>query len=285
MKDKTILCVGGDSRMTYTAKALSKNFRVCTYGITDDGQGTVVLPSLDAMSEKADMLILGIIRSKGLDVSVFRDKNVSCEKISPLLKDRAVVIGGTMNPCMTEYFSSMGFRVCDYMKREELVLRNTIPTAEGALEIALRELAITVRDSRCLIIGSGRVASACADLFSAVGAVTDITARNKNALAAFELRGCGAFELKQLGGRIGRYDLIINTVPALILDGDTLALCSKKCLIIDLASKPGGTDFEAGKGLGLRCIHALGLPGKCAPVTAGEMIAKTAVSILNESGE
>ncbi|MBR1422204.1 MAG: serine carboxypeptidase [Ruminococcus sp.] len=285
MKDKTILCVGGDSRMTYTAKALSKRFRVFTYGITDDGQSTTVLPSLDAMSEKADMLILGIIRSKGLEVSVFRDKNVSCEKISPLLKEGAIVIGGTINPCMTEYFSSMGFSVCDYMKREELVLRNTIPTAEGALEIALRELAITVRDSRCLIVGSGRVAASCAELFSAVGAVTDIAARNKNALAAFELRGLGAFELRQLGGRIGRYDLIINTVPALILDKDILALCSKKCLIIDLASKPGGIDFEEGKRLGLRCIHALGLPGKCAPVTAGEMIAKTAVSILNESEE
>ena len=45
-------------------------------------------------------------------------------------------------------------------------------------------------------------------------------------------------------------------------------------LIIDLASGSGGTDFAAAEKLGLAAVHALSLPGKVAPQTAGELLAR-----------
>ena len=282
MEKLDILCVGGDARMTYTAKELAKHGSVYTYATADDGKVTRVISSPGEMPVKADMLVLGLIRSDGLDVGSFRNTPINCMDLSPYLKRGAVVIGGKLNIKIIEYFSSLGFEVRDYLKREELVLKNTVPTAEGALEIALRELAMTVRDSRCLILGSGRVASACAELFSAVGAHTDICARNLSALTAFAIKGHRVFMLGELSEHIGGYDLIINTIPAMVLDRELLCSCDKKGLIIDLASMPGGADREAAKDLGVRCIHALGLPGKCAPVTAGRIIADTAIQILKE---
>lgn len=56
-------------------------------------------------------------------------------------------------------------------------------------------------------------------------------------------------------------------------------------LIIDLASLPGGTDFAAAEELGLHAEHALALPGRCAPQTAGALIAQTVLTILEERGE
>ena len=56
-------------------------------------------------------------------------------------------------------------------------------------------------------------------------------------------------------------------------------------LIVDLASKPGGTDFAAAQRLGLRAIHALSLPAVCAPETAGEAVARTVLAILREREE
>ena len=53
-------------------------------------------------------------------------------------------------------------------------------------------------------------------------------------------------------------------------------------LIIDLASLPGGTDFAAAEELGLHAEHALALPGRCAPQTAGALIAQTVLAILEE---
>ena len=58
-----------------------------------------------------------------------------------------------------------------------------------------------------------------------------------------------------------------------------LAALPAGCLILDLASQPGGTDFGCAKALGLTAIHALALPGKVAPVTAGTAI-KEALSLM-----
>ena len=48
------------------------------------------------------------------------------------------------------------------------------------------------------------------------------------------------------------------------------------------ASKPGGTDFAAAVRRGHRAIHALSLPAACAPETAGEAVARTVQTMLQE---
>ena len=79
-----------------------------------------------------------------------------------------------------------------------------------------------------------------------------------------------------------KYDLIFNTVPAMIFDEEKLKRIKSGALIIDLASYPGGVDFEKAKELGVKTIHALSLPGKVAPKSAGEIIESTILSILKE---
>ena len=90
------------------------------------------------------------------------------------------------------------------------------------------------------------------------------------------------FELEQLFVRAGGFPLIINTVPAPVLTREIIGETRRGCLVIDLASQPGGTDFAAAAELSRRAVHALSLPGKCAPVTAGGIIAEAALNIYNE---
>ena len=82
-------------------------------------------------------------------------------------------------------------------------------------------------------------------------------------------------------------DIIFNTVPAVILDKGVLSGLKRDCLVVDLASKPGGVDFETAKELGVQIIWALSLPGKVAPITAGDIIHDTVLNVLRErrSGE
>ena len=61
-----------------------------------------------------------------------------------------------------------------------------------------------------------------------------------------------------------------------------LAALRPGSLIVDLASRPGGTDFAAARRLGLTALHALSLPAACAPETAGEFVAQTVCEILRE---
>ena len=92
------------------------------------------------------------------------------------------------------------------------------------------------------------------------------------------------FSYKQCIKNIKTYDIIFNTIPALILDEEILSNVKKDALIIDLASKPGGVDFEAAKALGVRVIWALSLPGKVAPVSSGAIIKDTIMNIIKELG-
>lgn len=70
----------------------------------------------------------------------------------------------------------------------------------------------------------------------------------------------------------------------MILDESLLGAVSKNALVIDLASKPGGVDFEAASRLNRRVVWALSLPGKAASMTGGEIIARAVVNILQERG-
>ena len=71
-------------------------------------------------------------------------------------------------------------------------------------------------------------------------------------------------------------------MPARVLDRARLADLDEGCLVIDLASKPGGVDFEGAAQLGVKVIWALSLPGKVAPVTSGKIICDTIYHMLQE---
>lgn len=275
------ICAGSDRRQLYAAARLGRFAQTYTYRTDGSIEGVPDLEHLEDLPAKADLLLLPMPCGNGLNIPCSRGR-LSCGELAPYLKNGALVTGGRMGTDMIEYFNSLGFDTADYFRREELVIKNCVPTAEGALALAMRELDVTVSGTRTLICGWGRVAKACARLFSAAGARVCVTARKLSGLAEAESMGLEAFELEQLFARSGGFRLIINTVPAMVLTREAICSTRKDCLIIDLASRPGGTDFAACAELSRKAIHALSLPGKCAPVTAGEIIADTVLNIYHE---
>lgn len=161
---------------------------------------------------------------------------------------------------------------------------NAVPTAEGAVQIAMEELPITLHRARVLVLGFGRLGKLAAHRFAALGAKVSVAARKWADLAWAEAYGYGAERIDQLGGWLCAYDLVINTVPSRVLGAGYLADLKPGCLVVDLASKPGGVDLEAASQMGVRVIWALSLPGKVAPVTAGRAIRDTIYHILHELG-
>lgn len=152
------------------------------------------------------------------------------------------------------------------------------------MEIAMRETPVTLFGSTCLIVGYGRIAKVLARLLCAFGAKVRVAARRHSDLAWARIAGCEAVHMPELGDNLRDVDILFNTAPAAILGEEKLARLGRRCLIIDLASKPGGVDFEIAKTLGLKAIWALSLPGKVAPFTAGEIILSTILNILGERG-
>jgi len=175
-----------------------------------------------------------------------------------------------------------GLILRDYFAREELAVANAVPTAEGAVQLAMEQMPVTIHGARVLITGFGRVGQAAARRFAALGARVSVAARRYEQLALAESEGYGAEQIGGLDGWLCGYDLVVNTVPAPVLGETELKDLRPDCLIIDLASKPGGVDRKAADRLGRQVIWALSLPGKVAPVTAGGAIRSTIYNMLHE---
>lgn len=175
-----------------------------------------------------------------------------------------------------------GLRWRDYFAREELAVANAIPTAEGALQIAMERSAVTLHGCRALVIGYGRIGRILADRLRGVEAFVTVAARRCDQLAWAEADGCTPQRLQDLQGWLCGYDVIFNTVPATILTRPLLADVKRECVIIDVASEPGGVDREAARELGVEVVWARGLPGKVAPVTAARAIRQSVYHILQE---
>ena len=82
-------------------------------------------------------------------------------------------------------------------------------------------------------------------------------------------------DIQDLKNVIENYDIIINTVPALIIDEELLHYISPTSYILDIASYPGGgVDYKKAKEYGVNAFLLPSLPTKCAPKSSGIAYAK-----------
>ena len=178
-----------------------------------------------------------------------------------------------------------GVELVDYFARPELTVYNAIPTAEGCIGILLAERTRTLWGTNLLLLGFGPVGQALGARLAALGANVTVCARRAEQRALAESLGLQGAELARLAALAPAFDTVVNTIPAPVLTEPVLAALRPGSLIVDLASKPGGTDFAAAQRLGCKAIHALSLPAACAPDTAGEAVARTVLTILREREE
>ena len=172
----------------------------------------------------------------------------------------------------------------DLLDREEMAVLNAVPTAEGAVGILLQEMPITLLGSRILIVGYGRIGKNLARLLNGFGAEVWAAARKYSDIAWIEAQGLKPVPMHQLARYVSDMDAIVNTVPALVITKDILEKARADCFLLDLASSPGGIDFKGAEVYGLKTRWALSLPGKVAPLTAGDIIRRTIYNILEEEG-
>ncbi len=284
---ETISVIGGDMRQLTTAELMKKDgYDVILYGFDKD-EGMIGKCDRDiSRALNADIVILPVpVSFDGKYINTpFSEKKITLTEITDAVNPAAMVFGGQIKPDLAAELEKRGVKYCDYLKREELSIRNAIPTAEGAIEIAISETPITLHGSKCLVTGYGRIGKILSEMLCGMGARVSVEARKYADLAFIEGHGCEAVPLAELPSRVGEFDIIFNTIPALIFDKDMLKKTKKDALIIDLASRPGGVDFDAAAELGVRVIWALSLPGKVAPVTSGTIIKDTIMNVISELG-
>lgn len=195
-------------------------------------------------------------------------------------KPRALLLGGRIPRTARELGRERGLTVIDYFEDEAVQIRNAVPTAEGAVAACIGELPVTVAGLRCAVLGYGRVGRTLAQRLAALGARVTAAARSARDLAWAEADGCDPVPLGQWKEKpIG--SAVFNTIPARILDGEVLSRMGRGTVVFELAPAGAdgsqGCDLAAAEKAGIRVVLLPSLPGKCAPETAGEIIARAAL--------
>ena len=270
--------VGGDLRQMTTLGCFKKDgHQVKIYGY--DGAAESV-PDFEELKD-CDLIVFPLPTCNGDYIfAPMYSKKIHINDIDLAGTKHIFYAGG--NEQFNEKIINSGALCVNYLNDEELAQKNAIPTAEGTADIIINETAQTIFSSKILITGFGRVAKAVAKVLKGFGADITIAARRREALAEAFCEGYKTEFISNVGNVISDYNVVINTIPAMVICASVLCNVCDDTLIIDLASKPGGVDFDSAKKLNKRVIWALSLPGKVAPITSGEIIYNTIISILDE---
>lgn len=281
--------IGGDLRIIKLAEMLAKEGNtVYTYGLEKaeelkDKKNIIFCEKLKQAIENTEIVIGPIpFSSNGKQInSPFSDFTISIREFMHMINAK-ILIAGSILPEIYDLANDEYVEIIDIMKREELAVLNTISTAEGAIEIAISNTNKIIHGSEVLILGFGRIGKVLARKMAGLSARVTCAARKDEDFAWIKAYGHNATNINTLGENLSQFDIIANTVPHLVLTPERLQHVKQDCLLIDLASNPGGIDKKTAKDRNLKLVWALALPGKVAPITTAEFIKDTIYNILKE---
>ena len=281
---KNISIIGGDLRIVKLADMLKEDgYDVYTYGLEQARTNNAIekCASIEEVATKSDIIVSSIpLTSDGININTpFSKDKIAISEVAKCIKGKTF-IAGRIDEELHQKFSET--KVIDLLKREELTVLNTISTAEGAIQIAMEESTKTLHGSKILIMGFGRVSKILSNMLKGIGAEVYCETRTTVNCAWIKAYGYKPILLDELDNQLNQFDIIINTIPHVILNSEKLKLLKRDCIIIDIASNPGGVDRKAAKELGVKLVWALSLPGRVAPITSAEFIKETLENILKD---
>lgn len=171
-----------------------------------------------------------------------------------------------------EKFKTADIKIIDLLESERLTILNAMATVEGTIKIAIQEREETIFESNVLVCGFGRIGKIMCDRFRALGANVYCTARKEKDLTWIREKRYIPLTYDKVAENGEKFDLVINTVPTLVLKEKELNSFKQDVLIIDVASNPGGIDKDYAMQKNIKVITALGIPGKEMPKTAAKFI-------------
>ena len=281
--------VGGDARMLEVITQVSElDATVDAYGferVKLFGQDITKRTLHTDTLQKADAIVLPVsgMQDDGLIDTRYADQPLRLgEEHFALLRKSTPIFTGIAKEALVSMTAKHQLSLVKLMEHDDVAIRNSIPTAEGTLALMMEHTAITIHSSHCVVLGFGRTAVTLSRLLKAVGAQVSIVARNPADLArAFEM-GLTPYDLASIEQALVEADVIVNTIPALVLTSAVLSHVDPQTLVIDIATTPGGTDFRFAEKRGIQAILAPSLPGIVAPKTAGKILARALIANLHE---
>lgn len=264
---KKLTVIGGDERLRILVKKLIED------GYTVDTLGLYDSDAADLETSNAVVLPVPTTKDKKTVFAPLTNRRIYLSDIADKVRDDQLIL------CCNYGFE--GKKFIDYNKLDSYALLNAVPTAEGAIKIAIENTPFTLWGSRALVIGNGRVGKILSHRLKGLGCCVTVSARKSADEALIEALGFRYIDTRSLNDTSLPFDIIFNTVDFKVIEDSAFKNC-ECALAVDLSSK-GGFSIPAAESAGVKAIMASGLPGKIAPKTAGEILHKTVTEILKSN--
>ncbi len=291
--------LGGDKRQVAIAQMILRHghsVRVCGFGeLGASISGAEMYSNVEKAINGADVLLLPLPVSR--DNNTLALSHGYCDEsvgLSDLVKwaDHGgikAILGGMIPENMIKAAQDAKIYISDYYKSEKLQKKNALPSAEGALMIAMENTDRVISNMSFVVCGYGRIGAILADILTKLGADVTVMARRDEVLCEIAMQGYHAVRIcedntDEMAMALRQCDVVFNTVPHVVFTRNIIGKIGKELLYIEVASQPGGIDVCAAREAGIEVIFAPSLPGKYAPVDAGRYIFETVFDILNERG-
>ncbi|MBW4840527.1 MAG: dipicolinate synthase subunit DpsA [Paenibacillaceae bacterium] len=286
----TIVFLGGDARQVEVINKcleLDATVRVVGFDRLETPLKGVSQETLSpGLLTGADVIILPVIGcdDHGVIPAPFSaEQLVIKQEWFAAIRKSTLVYTGIAKSFLKQMGNEHGFQIIEVLDRDDVAIYNSIPTAEGAVMMAIQNTDITIHGSTCIVLGIGRTGFTLAATLQGLGANVRVGVRREDDVARAVQMGWKPFATRDLAANVGDVDLIFNTIPTMIVTAQIISKLPRTAVIIDLASAPGGTDFRFAEKRGVKAILAPGIPGIVAPKTAGIIMANTICqSILDE---
>ena len=285
----TIVFLGGDARQVEVInKCIELDATVRLIGF-DQLENPPVGAKHEALSaaalQEADIIVMPVIgcEDNGVIAAPFGSGDlVMKQELFMAIREGALVYTGMAKSLLRRMSNDYRFRLIELLDRDDVAIYNSIPTAEGAIMMAIQNTDITIHGSNCVVLGMGRTGFTLAKTLQGLGAKVRVGVRKEADIARAAVMGWEPFMTRDLTAYTGEIDLIFNTIPTMIVTAQIISKLPRRTVIIDLASAPGGTDFRFAEKRGIKALLAPGLPGIVAPKTAGIIIGNTLCQSIME---
>ena len=287
MTMRNFAVIGGDKRNVALAEMLFRlGHRVKMYGFINYERETPMhCKNIYETISEADYVIgpIPCAHNGGVLNAPFHNGPIMVEDLFRLIKPAQTLIAGYIKPEIFALADKYDIHTIDMLSREELLVQNAIPTAEGAIKIAIEETDITLHGNNMLVIGFGRIGTVLSGMLRGMGAQVSTVVNSGRGAALAKSCGHRAVSYTNMEERLREADVIFNTVPKILLDKHNMRYIKKNTLIVDLASPPYGVDVNDARDFGLKVLFTNSLPGKVAPVTTAGYILETINHIISEN--
>lgn len=278
------LILGGDKRYYEIIRDFkNKNYNVDMVGYINEFAGTSSINYEDINIKKYD-LILFPISGVGNDFIIKGEKNFKVE--ADLLKDvkeNCLIFSGIKTNCLEEMMKYCKKNINFLMNDESIIKENSIITVEGIISDIITNTDITINKSKVLVIGYGNIGSYLTKVLNDLKALVSVSVvldKDKNLLDKLKINSVYSNDINSMCKVISESDIIINTVPSLVLNEYYINYMKNNCYVLDIASYPHGIDQEALNNKNIKNKIYLGIPSIVAPKTAGKILSKKIDSVV-----